>query len=1026
MPQPTNGTPAFTQEAGNFGLTDVGSFASPKLVDIDGDGDLDAFIGNASGDTLFFRNTGSTTAPAFTLEATNPFGLTKLSGNATPDLVDIDNDGDLDAFIGDYDGNISFFRNAGSVTAPSFSLQTGNFGLTDVGLHARPALVDIDADGDLDAFVGTFSGDTLFFRNTGSATAPSFSLETNNFGLTATVNANIANPSFVDIDGDGDLDAFIGDSSGSSRFFRNTGSATAAAFTLESTNPFGLTAVGSNASPVLADIDGDGDRDAFIGEGLGNTLFFRNTPLTALPAVSSTTPDGAYRAGAVITLTVTFSKAVVVSGLPSLALETGSIDRSATYAGGSGTTTLSFSYIVQAGDTSADLDVLSASALALNGGSIKDLTGNDATLTLAAPGAPGSLGAAKNLVIDTTAPLITASPTAIGVSAISITANEAGTASLVRADTTTIVTTALTANTATSLTLAAQAVVTSATLLVADVAGNITTAPPSFRLGTNGADAISGTAGADFLYGFGGNDTLTGGTGSDVLIGGSDNDTYVIADSLDTVIEQADGGIDRVQASISYSLVGKEVEHLTLTGTSGLSGTGNAADNVIIGNNGANKISGGDGTDSLNGGSGNDTLDGGTGADTLVGGSGNDIYVIADPLDVLVEQSGGGTDRVNAAVSYSLAGSQIENLTLTGTTSINGTGSAANNVITGNNGTNILSGDSGNDTLNGGSGNDTLLGGDGNDSINGGTGADSMVGGTGNDIFVVDTLLDSVQEQAGGGTDRVNASISYSLLGSEIENLTLTGSASISGTGNGYNNVITGNNGANTLNGDSGNDTLNGGGGNDTLHGGLGADSMVGGSGNDVYIVDDLLDVVIEQAGGGTDRVNASVSFSLLGSAIENLALTGTANSNGTGSSSNNSIIGNTGANLLSGDGGNDTLHGGAGNDTLTGGSGADQFRFDSTLDPITNVDTITDFNAPLGDLIQLENAIFSALTTTGTLAATAFVSGAAFTSTSQRIRYDSGSLFYDADGSGLAQGSTLFAVLSGSPTITNAAFLVT
>ncbi len=1027
MPQPINGTPSFNQEASNFGLTDVGSFASPKLVDIDGDGDLDAFIGNSSGDTLFFRNTGSATAPSFSLETGN-FGLTKLSGNATPELVDIDNDGDLDAFIGDYDGNISFFRNTGSATAPSFSLETNNFGLTDVGLHARPTLVDIDGDGDLDAFIGNFSGDTLFFRNTGSTTAPSFSLETGNFGLTATVNANIANPSFVDIDGDGDLDAFIGDSSGSSRFFRNTGSATAPAFTLESTNPFGLTAVGSNASPVLADIDGDGDLDAFIGEGLGGTLFFRNTPQTALLMVSSTTPDGAYRAGGVITLTLSFSKAVVVSGLPSLALETGSIDRSATYTAGSGTATLTFSYIVQAGDTSADLDVLNASALALNGGSIKYLDGSDATLTLAAPGAPGSLGAGKNLVIDTTAPVITAGPTAIGANAISLTANEAGTASLVKSPGTTLVSTALTANTAASLTLTSQAVVTTATLQVADAAGNITTAVPTVWLGTNGADAISGTAGNDLLYGFAGNDTLSGGPGSDVLIGGSDNDTYVIADSLDTVIEQVGGGIDRVQASISYSLVGKEVEHLTLTGTSGLSGTGNAADNVIAGNGASNNLSGGEGNDSLNGGAGNDTLAGGIGIDTLVGGSGNDIYVIVDPLDVLVEQSGGGTDRVNAAVSYSLAGSQIENLTLTGTTSINGTGNASNNVIIGNNGANTLSGEVANDTLSGGLGNDTLLGGDGNDSINGGGGADSMVGGTGNDIFVVDNILDSVLEQAGGGTDRVNASISYSLLGSAIETLTLTGSATISGTGSSSANVITGNSAANSLNGDGGNDTLNGGSGNDTLHGGLGADSMVGGSGNDIYIVDDLLDVVIEQTNGGTDRVNASVSFSLLSAAIENLTLTGSANINGTGSSSSNTIIGNTGANLLSGEGGNDTLSGGAGNDTLTGGAGADQFRFDSTLDPITNVDTITDFNAPLGDLIQLENAIFSALTTTGSLAASAFVNGAAFTSTSQRIRYDggTGSLFYDADGSGGAQASTLFAALSGSPTITNAAFLVT
>ncbi len=1031
MTQPSQGTPFFTLEASNFGLTDVGGFASPELVDIDGDGDLDAFIGNATGNTLFFRNTGSATAPSFTLESTNPFGLTKVSGNATTELVDIDADGDLDAFIGDYDGITSFFRNTGSATAPSFSLAASNFGLTDVGLHAKPVLVDIDGDGDLDAFIGSFSGSVTIYRNTrtGTATDPTFTLEaTNPFGLTPTANANIASPSFADIDGDGDLDVFIGDSSGNSRFFRNTGTATVPSFALEATNPFGLAKTSGNANPVLVDIDRDGDLDAFIGDVDGNTTFFRNGPPAAVLTVSSTNLHGSYKAGAVITITLTFSGAVVVTGTPTLALETGSTDRFATYTAGSGSSILSFSYTVQAGDTSADLDVLSAAALSSNGGSILTLDGFEASLTLPAPGAPGSLGANRNLVIDTTGPVITAGPTAIGVSAISITANEGGTASLVKSPGTTLFSTPLTANTSASLTLAAQAVPTSATIQVADAAGNVTTAIPTVWLGTNGADAITGTVGTDLLYGFAGNDTLTGGSGSDALIGGSNNDTYIIADSLDTVIEEAGGGTDLVIASISYSLLASEIENLTLSGTSGLSGTGNTANNVIAGNNGANKISGGEGNDSLNGGAGNDTIDGGAGADTLVGGSGNDVYIVSDNLDVLVEPYGGGTDRVNAAVSFTLMGSQIENLTLTGTSSINGSGSVSNNVITGNNGANILSGDSGNDTLNGGGGNDTLLGGDGNDSINGGVGADSMVGGTGNDIFVVDSILDSVLEQAGGGTDRVNASISYSLLGSDIENLTLTGSAAISGTGSASANVITGNNAANSLNGDGGNDTLNGGSGNDTLHGGLGADSMVGGSGNDIYIVDDLLDVVIEQASGGTDRVNASVSFSLLGTAIENLTLTGAANINGTGSSSNNTINGNTGANLLSGEGGNDTLSGGAGNDTLTGGSGADHYRFDSSLDPITNVDTITDFNAPLGDLIQLENAIFSGLTTTGSLAASAFVNGAAFTSTSQRIRYDggTGSLFYDADGSGGAQASTLFAVLSGNPTITNTAFLVT
>ncbi|AWB06612.1 hypothetical protein A6A40_16175 (plasmid) [Azospirillum humicireducens] len=129
--------------------------------------------------------------------------------------------------------------------------------------------------------------------------------------------------------------------------------------------------------------------------------------------VTATTADGAYKAGDTITIQVTFSQAVTVTGTPALTLETGATDRTASYSGGSGTATLTFTYTVQAGDTSADLDAVSAVALALNAGGIQDAAGNAAVLTLPAPGAGGSLGANKAIVIDTTAPTLgTASLTA--------------------------------------------------------------------------------------------------------------------------------------------------------------------------------------------------------------------------------------------------------------------------------------------------------------------------------------------------------------------------------------------------------------------------------------------------------------------------------------------------------------------------------------------------------------------------------------------------------------------------------------
>src|SRR5439155_1590021 len=137
-----------------------------------------------------------------------------------------------------------------------------------------------------------------------------------------------------------------------------------------------------------------------------------DTTAPAVSTVSSTKANGSYKAGAVIDVTVQFSETVLVTGTPQLTLETGSTDEVVNYSSGSGSDTLVFTYTVQAGDTSADLDYTSTSALALNGGAIKDAAGNAAVRTLAAPGAAGSLGRNKDLVIDPTAPAVsTVSPT---------------------------------------------------------------------------------------------------------------------------------------------------------------------------------------------------------------------------------------------------------------------------------------------------------------------------------------------------------------------------------------------------------------------------------------------------------------------------------------------------------------------------------------------------------------------------------------------------------------------------------------
>ncbi|MCX6178336.1 MAG: M10 family metallopeptidase C-terminal domain-containing protein [Chlorobiales bacterium] len=160
--------------------------------------------------------------------------------------------------------------------------------------------------------------------------------------------------------------------------------------------------------------------------------------------------------------------------------------------------------------------------------------------------------------------------------------------------------------------------------------------------------------------------------------------------------------------------------------------------------------------------------------------------------------------------------------------------SIVHNVYNGTSHADLLTGTAGDDVLNGLGGIDILYGGAGNDILDGGSCADMMIGGTGNDIYVVDNKLDIVIELHNGGTDLVKSSITYTL-GENVENLTLTGSTAINGTGNELDNIITGNSGNNILSGGAGNDSLFGDAGNDILIGGAGADTLTGGEGNDIF-----------------------------------------------------------------------------------------------------------------------------------------------------------------------------------------------
>ncbi|MFT3722040.1 MAG: M10 family metallopeptidase C-terminal domain-containing protein [Hyphomonadaceae bacterium] len=447
-------------------------------------------------------------------------------------------------------------------------------------------------------------------------------------------------------------------------------------------------------------------------------------------------------------------------------------------------------------------------------------------------------------------------------------------------------------------------------------------------IGSNGEDRLTGNSQANSLYGGYGADTLDGGAGNDLLDGGDDFDTatYQSATSAVTVslalsgaqntlgagtdtlvsIENLagssfndvltgnstanvlsggagndilDGGGDLDTASyqsatsaVSVSLALSGAQNTFGAGTDTLISienlTGSGFDDVLTGTGGANVLSGGAGNDTLIGGGGNDVLDGGTGIDTAVYRSAASGVSVS--LAIMIPQATGGSG------TNTLRG--IENLT----------GSAFNDVLTGDGGSNVL---------------------------DGGSGADLLVGGLGNDVYVVDNAGDIVTELVGEGRDTVFTSTGV-VIGSElrytlsanVEDLAVSGFAgAINLFGNALANLIVGNGAVNALDG------------------GAGADMLIGGGGNDLYFVDNIADVIIENAGEGRDTVYTSIAYYSLGdNEIEDVVITGSAGCY---------VVGNALANLMVGGVGADALDGGAGADFMVGGAGNDTYFVDNIGD---------------------------------------------------------------------------------------------
>ena len=527
------------------------------------------------------------------------------------------------------------------------------------------------------------------------------------------------------------------------------------------------------------------------------------------------------------------------------------------------------------------------------------------------------------------------------------------------------------------------------------------------------AFSVTGTDN-DNLLGTLASDTLDGGIGADTMLGGLGDDIYHVDNTADAVIEAFNQGTDTVFSSANYSLAGRFVEVLTLTGTANINATGNSQAQTLNGNAGNNILIGLEGTDTLNGGAGNDILEGGSEADSLRGGLGDDVYYVDNAADAVFEAFNEGMDTILSSVTYSLAGRFVEVMTLTGVANINATGNSQAQTLNGNAGNNTLIGLQGTDTLNGGAGNDIL---------EGGSEADSLRGGLGDDVYYVDNAADAVFEAFNEGTDTILSSVTYSLAGRFVEVMTLTGVANINATGNSQAQTLNGNAGNNTLIGLQGTDTLNGGAGNDILEGGSEADSLRGGLGDDVYYVDNAADAVFEVFNEGTDTILSSVTYSLAGRFVEVMTLTGVANINATGNSQAQTLNGNAGNNTLIGLASNDILIGGLGLDrleggdnddvliggtsfdTLIGGNGADRFQFGRAL--AADADHVVDFTVGVDKLAF--NATDYGLAN-GSLGDANFTSGNAPVGGSAQFVYDSATktLSWDADGTGAFSAVTI------------------
>jgi Ca2+-binding RTX toxin-like protein len=624
----------------------VGTYIAPTFADIDGDGDLDLVVGQRDGTLKYYKNTGSATAPSYVEQTAtnNPFNTIDIGTFSAPTFADIDGDGDLDLIVGERFGTLKYYRNTGSTTAPSYVEQTATnnpFNTIDIGDLSKPTLADLDEDGDLDLVVGSNDGTLKYYRNTGSATAPSYVKQTDiNNPFNGIDIGSFSTPTLADIDGDGDLDLIVGKINGTLNYYRNTGSATAPIYVEQTgtNNPFNTIDVGFYSTPTLVNIDGDGDVDLVVGERDGNLNYYRNNILNNVNrAATDITLDGSNT----IIENINTTARVLIGDL---------IVTDPDLTGNNNVLTL----------TGADASKfeIDAGKLYLKAGEVVDFE-TQSSYALIVTATDGTLVYSEPLIVTVT-----------DVNEVVI--NHIITGEL---------------NKNNSLTGTAKADTITGGNLIDDISG------------AGGDDIINGGNGKDRLFGDDGNDILNGEAGNDILYGNADNDILNGGADNDTLYGGADND--------------------TLNGDDG--------NDILLGEDGDDTLNGGAGDDLLNGGDGNDTLNGGAGDDRIFGGNGDDTITIDADTDLGINQINGGAGIDTLDFTSSTIGVTID---LSSSSNPNVSTGLVLNVL------NI----------------ENIKGGSGDDKIGGNAQNNLLFGGAGRDTFTFGNIISSTLAKIGVDT----------------------------------------------------------------------------------------------------------------------------------------------------------------------------------------------------------------------------------------------------------------------------------